>query len=177
MVFACKNPFGAPPLETLFVKGDDRRNMLSFTPPKTLPKGRNGVSLNRCTKPVALMRYLVNRFCKPGEMVLDLLAGLGPLTEAAVLEGRHCVTIERDNAQRQFIIDRLSRVYSNKEREDTEVATDGTVRDYKTTITYGPNGKVVEKSKKTVPQPQAEEPGDGSLAEAETEIASSAQLD
>lgn len=49
--------------------------------------------LNPTSKPVSMMRYFIEKFTQPGDVVLEVLAGLGPASEAAILEGRHAVAL------------------------------------------------------------------------------------
>lgn len=50
-------------------------------------------------KPVALMRYLIRTYTNPGDTVLDFTCGSGTTLEAAKLEGRKCIGIERDTGK------------------------------------------------------------------------------
>ncbi len=47
-------------------------------------------------KPVELMRYLIRQTTDPGQTILDPFAGSGSTAEAALMEGRSCVLIEKD---------------------------------------------------------------------------------
>ena len=47
-------------------------------------------------KPVDLMRYLVRTYSKPGDVVLDVAMGSGTTGEAALLEDRFFIGIEKD---------------------------------------------------------------------------------
>jgi len=60
-------------------------------------------------KPLALMRWLVRLATLPNGLVLDCFAGSGATAEAAVLERRRCITIERDPAYLELVRVRLRR--------------------------------------------------------------------
>lgn len=47
-------------------------------------------------KPLMLMRQLIRHYSRPGDIVLDPFGGSGTTAEAAVLEGRLCLIIERE---------------------------------------------------------------------------------
>ncbi len=49
-------------------------------------------------KPLALMRWLCRLVCPPGGTILDMFAGSGTTGEAAMLEGFHCILIDKDPA-------------------------------------------------------------------------------
>lgn len=53
-------------------------------------------------KPVAMARYLVRTFTRPGQVVLDNAFGSGSFLVGALLEGRNVIGIERNAAERQF---------------------------------------------------------------------------
>ena len=56
----------------------------------------NDGKLHACRKPVNLLRRLVRVSCRPGGTVLDCFMGSGSTGEAAVMEGRRFIGIERD---------------------------------------------------------------------------------
>lgn len=58
-------------------------------------------------KPVALGRYLVRTYSRPGEVVLDNASGSGSFLVAALLEGRNYFGIELNAQTRQFKKDRV----------------------------------------------------------------------
>lgn len=45
-------------------------------------------------KPVALMRFLLERFSKPGDLILDPYMGSGPIPQACHEMGRRCIAFE-----------------------------------------------------------------------------------
>jgi DNA modification methylase len=52
-------------------------------------------ALHPMGKPVALLRYLIELFSRPGEVVLDSCMGGGSTGIAALLEGRSFIGIEK----------------------------------------------------------------------------------
>jgi site-specific DNA-methyltransferase (adenine-specific) len=58
-------------------------------------------------KPVALMEYLIRTYTNPGDLVLDLYAGSGPVAAAALRSGRRCVAIEGEERHCQTAVGRL----------------------------------------------------------------------
>lgn len=62
-------------------------------------RDENGVSRTHPTqKPIRLMRELVRLFSDTGEVIADWHAGSGTTGEAALLEGRRVILVERDPA-------------------------------------------------------------------------------
>jgi len=60
-------------------------------------------------KPLALMRWLVKLVTPPGGTVLDPFAGSGTTVEACILEGFHCIAIEREAEYLPLIQARIDR--------------------------------------------------------------------
>lgn len=60
-------------------------------------------------KPLTLMRHLVRLVTPPGGTVLDTFAGSGTTVEAALLEGFHCIAIEREAEYIPLIQQRIER--------------------------------------------------------------------
>lgn len=60
-------------------------------------------------KPLALMRWLVRLVTPAAGTVLDPFAGSGTTAEASVLEGFHCIAIEREAAYLPLITTRLAK--------------------------------------------------------------------
>lgn len=52
--------------------------------------------LHTCQKPVKILARLIRVSCRPGGTVLDCFMGSGSTGEAAILEGRSFIGIERD---------------------------------------------------------------------------------
>jgi len=57
---------------------------------------RGQVNYHPTQKPVALMRWCIQRLPKNADIILDPFAGSGTTGVAAVLEGRKCILIEKD---------------------------------------------------------------------------------
>ena len=58
-------------------------------------------------KPVALMEYLIRTYTDPGDLVLDLYAGSGPIARAAMMAGRRCIAIESEEKYCEIAVRRL----------------------------------------------------------------------
>ncbi len=65
--------------------------------------------LHETQKPLALMRRLVRLFSDPGEVILDPHAGSGTTGEAALLEGRRVILVERNPVHAETCRQRLER--------------------------------------------------------------------
>ncbi|NED96463.1 site-specific DNA-methyltransferase [Phytoactinopolyspora alkaliphila] len=68
----------------------------------------NGVA-HPTVKPLDLMRWLVRLVTPPGGTVLEPFAGSGTTVEAALLEGFHCIAIERETKYLPLIEARIAR--------------------------------------------------------------------
>jgi hypothetical protein len=143
MVFATKEVARTPSsLLSYYEKTDDKRNILSFSPPRILSRTDKG-PVNSSSKPVSLLRYLVTRYSKPRDIVIDMLAGLSPLSEASILENRHCIVIERDHIQHRYIVERIRKAYQNVSDQTTDIATDGTEGDMKASLKWSKNNAAI----------------------------------
>jgi len=85
--------------ETRLISGrvDDDLSGLKY--PKsiqTFPKHSSQCGLHSTQKPVALMRYFIRTYTRPGDLVLDPTCGSGTTCEAALAEGRHFCGIDND---------------------------------------------------------------------------------
>jgi site-specific DNA-methyltransferase (adenine-specific) len=60
-------------------------------------------------KPLALMRWLVRLVTPEGGTVLEPFAGSGATVEACILEGFHCIAIEREAEYLPLIQARIDR--------------------------------------------------------------------
>jgi site-specific DNA-methyltransferase (adenine-specific) len=60
-------------------------------------------------KPLALLRWLVRLVTPPGGVVLEPFAGSGATVEACILEGFHCIAIEREAEYLPLIQARIDR--------------------------------------------------------------------
>lgn len=65
-----------------------------------------------CAKPVELMADLIKLITRPGDLICDPFGGGGATAEAALLSGRRCVIIERDERYAGYIAERLSGLLS-----------------------------------------------------------------
>lgn len=70
------------------------------------PRGEDG-SAHPTVKPASLVSWLVRLVTPPGGLVLDPFAGSGTTAEACIVEGFHCVLIEKDPAYAELIRARL----------------------------------------------------------------------
>ena len=59
-------------------------------------------------KPVEWLRQMVRAWTKPGDLVLDLYAGMAPMARACALEGRRYVGAEIDAERHRAALDRLA---------------------------------------------------------------------
>ena len=83
-------------------------------------------------KPLALMRYLCRLTKTPtGGIVLDPFAGSGTTLEAAHLEGRPYIGVEKDATYHQDILERLAHVKCEPYERPPEVEKKGTTRQLK----------------------------------------------
>lgn len=57
-----------------------------------------GAILHPTQKPVALMRWILERWSKPGDLILDPYMGSGPVAQAAKMLGRRYIGIELSEA-------------------------------------------------------------------------------
>jgi site-specific DNA-methyltransferase (adenine-specific) len=57
-------------------------------------KGEMGLALHPAQKPVSLMRWIVEQFTKPGDLILDPYMGSGPVARACADTGRRYLGIE-----------------------------------------------------------------------------------
>lgn len=80
---------GQPTIVTNHASGAMPSSYLLYHPPS--PSTLRRVE---SAKPIPLMRYLLQLFTVPGDLVFDVLAGLGSLSQAALLDGRTSVAIE-----------------------------------------------------------------------------------
>ena len=61
-------------------------------------------------KPIPWLRAWVRAWTEPGDLVLDLYAGLGGMARACLLEGRRYVGAEIDVERHRRAVDLLARV-------------------------------------------------------------------
>ena len=60
-------------------------------------------------KPLALMRWLVRLVTPPGGTVLEPFAGSGTTVEACIVEGFHCIAIEKTDEYLPLTVARIHR--------------------------------------------------------------------
>jgi site-specific DNA-methyltransferase (adenine-specific) len=71
-----------------------------------------GYHRHPCAKPVELMADLIKLITRPGDLICDPFGGGGATAEAALLSGRRCVIIERDERYAGYIAERLNGLLS-----------------------------------------------------------------
>lgn len=81
-----------------------------------------------CTKPLELMQWLVKLLCPKGGRVLDPFLGSGTTALAAMLEGRDCEGIERDNRFADVSAMRIRNCRAEIEGEPPETAIKAPLR-------------------------------------------------
>lgn len=97
--------------ETGFFHGDSGGASRFFYVAKAAKKERplvDGVA-HATVKPLALMRWLVRLVTPSGGTVLEPFAGSGTTVEACILEGFHCIAIEREVEYLPLIQARIDR--------------------------------------------------------------------
>jgi len=57
-------------------------------------KGEMGVHIHPTQKPVALMRWLLEKWTEPGDLILDPYMGSGPIAQACLELGRRYIGVE-----------------------------------------------------------------------------------
>ena len=75
----------------------------------TSERPRVGEVAHPTVKPLDLMRWLVRLVTPPGGVVLEPFAGSGTTAEACVIEGFHCIAIEREADYLPLIVQRLTK--------------------------------------------------------------------
>ena len=71
-------------------------------------------------KPLALMRWLVRLVTPPGGTVLEPFAGSGATVEACIIEGFHCIAIEREAEYLPLIRHRIDRNQATEPDDATD---------------------------------------------------------
>lgn len=77
-------------------------------PASERPRLEDGTA-HETVKPLGLISWLIRLITPPGGTVLDMFAGSGPVSEAAIVEGFRCVLIEQDAKSAALIRKRLSK--------------------------------------------------------------------
>ena len=75
----------------------------------TSERPRAGETAHPTVKPLDLMRWLVRLVTPPGGTVLEPFAGSGTTAEACVIEGFHCIAVEREADYLPLIVQRLTK--------------------------------------------------------------------
>lgn len=78
--------------------------------------------VNRCQKPLKLLKHLVSHHTSPVGCVLDLFAGSHSLMFACMEVGRNCFSIERDERQHTASYQNLRQLIVKKTAEDIATA-------------------------------------------------------
>jgi DNA modification methylase len=65
-------------------------------------------SLHPAQKPVALMRWIIDRWASPGDLVLDPYMGSGPIARACLDTGRRYIGIEIEERYCEIAVKRLA---------------------------------------------------------------------
>lgn len=86
----------------LFTKGSTGR------PNEAIINGHASRPGAHSEKPIAWLRAMVRAWTDPGDLVLDLYAGLAPMARACVLEGRRYIGAEIDPERHRMALDRLA---------------------------------------------------------------------
>lgn len=76
-----------------------------------------GSQLHPTQKPVALMRWIVDRYTEPGDLILDPYMGSGPVARACKDTGRRYIGIEIEERYCATAVRRLSQGVLDFERE------------------------------------------------------------
>lgn len=88
------------------------QNVLKFT---TIINHRD--RLHPTQKPISLLKYLIQTYTKPGDLVLDFTMGSGSTGEAALLEGRRFLGVEKDPHYFEVAKERIRHVLVDKARQ------------------------------------------------------------
>jgi site-specific DNA-methyltransferase (adenine-specific) len=68
--------------------------------------------IHPCEKPIALYRWLLQNYAKPGQIILDTHSGSGSLAVACYLEKFDFIAIEKDADYHRDSVNRLETVKS-----------------------------------------------------------------
>lgn len=79
-------------------------------------RSEGGVDFRGGKKPEALLKILIERFSRPGDLVLDSFAGSGTTAAVAHKMGRRWVTIELGDHCHSHIIPRLTKVVDGEDK-------------------------------------------------------------
>lgn len=71
-------------------------------------ESERGYSVHPTQKPVALMRWIIDRWTKPGDLILDPYMGSGPIAAAAYQLGRRYIGVELVEEYCRAAVNRLA---------------------------------------------------------------------
>lgn len=71
-------------------------------------KSERGSHLHPTQKPVALMRWIVEQWTEPGDLILDPFMGSGPVAQACAETGRRYIGVEMDESYCAAAVGRLA---------------------------------------------------------------------
>lgn len=79
---------------------------------EAIQKGSSMV--NRCQKPVLVLKQIIERYTADNDLVMDLCCGTGSTSVACAVVGkRHCFSLDFDDNQLASTVNRLSDTFSN----------------------------------------------------------------
>ena len=96
-----------------------RHNLLQF--PLDTPYRFEGQIANPCQKPVKLMKYFLDHFCRPGGFVLDICGGTGSMAIACLEFGANYLYVDIKEEMTNCAIRRLKEQISLKDKEERKV--------------------------------------------------------
>jgi DNA modification methylase len=94
---------------------DDGKSASICVPNYVTFNSKAGSRLHPTEKPVALLKYLIELFSNPGDIVLDPFAGSASTGEAAISSDRRAVLVERDHEFYEKGSSRIVKLVSAKE--------------------------------------------------------------
>lgn len=104
----CKesNNYGKHQMHTKDYESDERypRSVLKF------PKDKQSEQLHPTQKPLALIKYFIETYSNPGDIVLDNAVGSGTTPVGCIETGRDYIAIEKYKTNYDVCVDRLKRV-------------------------------------------------------------------
>lgn len=96
---------------------DDGKNASICVPNYVTFNSKAGSRLHPTEKPVALLKYLIELFSNPDDIVLDPFAGSASTGEAAISSNRRAVLVERDHEFYEKGSSRIVKLVSAKEAQ------------------------------------------------------------
>jgi len=112
--------------EFIYTSFDVASRVFSFSRGEMQAEYR-GKKFHPTTKPVALYKWLLSRYAKPGDKILDTHGGSGSSVVACIEMGYPIVWIEKDPDYYEAALDRIRRAWQNRPRlfEDNTPPTQG----------------------------------------------------